>query len=676
MKISLLPTHKLLIPDRLYGLSVMLTLALFISNTLYADQAALLEQTTLVANIANVDDPVPTRASYQSSGNFAIASPNYVDATVLVFDFGSTASVSQAILQLPLEDYYPQAGAVSLKVFAYPAFGPTDLNDFSAGSKIPVSEFDALSVMDVNGIISVNVTGVTNAILGVSPTVAYRIVSSLLPKDVTEGFPVFRGAKFAANPAMEFSPGAPPVAPGDSVNFDGHYLTLPGLSAPGVGAYNVTLRLTDSANLVFALHSAQDITTPGLIDGSSLTGTQLLDCSAFSAPPGAQALLPGAPVYSSLSGTLEIPRLHYDGKLYSAQLQLVGAGEPLMFSLNAVTELTPSSSNVLSLMEVGGSLSIQPSLDFIPLCHGWILIGDTKTNSLVERNIITGQTGRVYPFNTTPDQMMLDAANQMVYLTTQPASERLYKLNLATGTITYNLIREDGRHFVPKMLSLGEDGNIFALLFDPNYEDEADPPAENGLWMGILNTNAQPLRPSIPLDSPVRLAYDPVRMHLIGTTVSNVVSFLYDPATHELSFVPGTDIPVGVGCTDLSISPNGYRLAYSCPQGNAPEPRLSIIDMNPLDYYDADGEWNLENSPISAVFTPDGETLVATDGVKLYFFNVFNHLLRTAYTLDLPEGQTVQKVRLSRDGDLVILFISAPLGQTQGQVYWLPLPSF
>jgi hypothetical protein len=265
----------------------------------------------------------------------------------------------------------------------------------------------------------------------------------------------------------------------------------------------------------------------------------------------------------------------------------------------------------------------------------------------------------------------------VVYLTTQPASQRLYKLDLVTGQISNYPLREEGRRFIPISLSAGEDGNVFSILFDPNYKkEEPSGPAEFGLWMGIMNSRGQFVRPNIAMEEPTRIDYDPTRKHVVVATESNLATFIFDSETLALDFVPDTDIPVGSGCTDFSISPDGYRLAYSCPEGNATVPRNSIIDMNPLDYYDADGEWKLNDAPLSAGFTLDGETLVATDGVKLYFFNVFNHLLRRAYNLDLPEGETVRKVRVSRDGQLVMVFMQASLDDPVGKIYWLSLPSF
>ena len=44
-----------------------------------------------------------TDASYVSTGGWAVTGRDFIDAAVAVFDFSSTASVSQATLSLPIE---------------------------------------------------------------------------------------------------------------------------------------------------------------------------------------------------------------------------------------------------------------------------------------------------------------------------------------------------------------------------------------------------------------------------------------------------------------------------------------------------------------------------------------------------------------------------------------------
>ncbi|MDP1932695.1 MAG: hypothetical protein Q8L60_14670 [Gammaproteobacteria bacterium] len=651
---------------------------LAVCSTVSADQAILVEEAVLVESNPKPDQPV-FRASYKTSDGWAVTSPTYIDAATMVFDFGTTSSVSQAIISLPLEAIFTREGKAPLRVYVFADDGAIDLFDYKAGSTIPVAEFDAVVASGGNSsaVITLNVTGAVNATLPTSRYVGFRIQSTAVPADVTPGFPVWTGVKFRPFYSLEFSTGTPAPAPTDRPRFDGFTLSVPGLSAPGVGVFNVALALVDANNSEFALSAATDITPPGSISGSGLRGMSLLDCNAFTAPPGSQTLTPGAPVFNVNTGILEVPSVLFSGKEFSVQMQYLQGSNPMRFSLISFTEVTSGIAvPVNSITQFGGSLIIEPSQDFIPLCHGWVLIGDTSRNALVERNVISGETGGVYKFNTIPDQMLLDPDAGVVYLTTHPESQRLYQLDLHTGAFTYHRLREGGRSFIPRDMALGENGNVFTLLFDPVYDLEENGPAEEGLWMGIFNRDGDPEVPAIPLLSPIRIEYDPAQRHLFLATESNLVTFDFNVETQDITIVPGTDIPVGSGCTDFSISPGGQRLAYSCPQGNEPDPHTSIVDIDPRDYYNTDGEWYLENSPVSATFDQTGNVLIATDGIKLYYFDTRMHLLHDSYDLGLPDGEVVKQVRLSRDGKLVLIFIESGLNAKSGKIYWVPLPSF
>jgi hypothetical protein len=272
--------------------------------------------------------------------------------------------------------------------------------------------------------------------------------------------------------------------------------------------------------------------------------------------------------------------------------------------------------------------------------------------------------------------MLLDPDVGRVFFTTHPASLRMYQLDIAAGAFTFHRLSDGGRDFVPVDMALGENGEVFTLLFDPLYELEENGPAAEGLWLGLFNRNGNATTAAIPLQSPIRVEYDRAKRHVFLITESNLVTFDFDPASRAITFVPGTDIPVGSGCTDFSISPDGERLAYSCPQGNEKEPHTAIVDMDPRKYYDTDGEWYLENAPVSAVFDKSGEVLIASDGVKLYFFDVKTHLLHSSFALALEDGETLKKLRLSLDGKFVMLLLEAGLNDPQSKIYWVSLPEF
>ena len=65
----------------------------------------------------------------------------------------------------------------------------------------------------------------------------------------------------------------------------------------------------------------------------------------------------------------------------------------------------------------------------------------------------------------------MDEANGAIYMTVHPETKRLYKLDLNTGAITYNFVTQNiagyDYRWALRDLALGEDGNVFALMYDP-----------------------------------------------------------------------------------------------------------------------------------------------------------------------------------------------------------------
>ena len=125
----------------------------------------------------------------------------------------------------------------------------------------------------------------------------------------------------------------------------------------------------------------------------------------------------------------------------------------------------------------------------------------------------------------------------------------------------------------------------------------------------------------------------------------------------------------------VEITPNGRRLAYVCPNGNNEDhSHLSIHDLDPLDYYNPDGEWYLGATPISATFSPEGDMLIAADDSKVTFFDVVTHLPIDTFDLGIGADEVVKKIRISRDEELLLVFIENELDASNGKMYWMPMP--
>ncbi|MBL4728141.1 MAG: hypothetical protein JKY40_02065, partial [Gammaproteobacteria bacterium] len=79
-------------------------------------------------------------ASYVSSDGWAVTGTDFIDAAVAVFDFNTTASVSQATLTLPIETVYTQNGVAPLEIYMYSDNGVVEFTDYSTGFSAAIAE--------------------------------------------------------------------------------------------------------------------------------------------------------------------------------------------------------------------------------------------------------------------------------------------------------------------------------------------------------------------------------------------------------------------------------------------------------------------------------------------------------------------------------------------------------
>jgi len=676
----------------------------FISMTVEADDAVLVDRAVLVELNPVVEEQEETQqegsegdgsgtqststpaelaanrsANYISSGGWAVTARNYIDAATMVFDFGANSSVAAASLILPIEQVYTQNGVAPVRIFFFSDNGLIDHNDYSLGFQIPVAEVD----VGLSDTLELDVTGPVNAALASGRYVGFRVVSSVPPDQVQDGFPSWTGVKFLSDQyRLSFSPGAAPATDPKSPQFDGFVLEQPNVTVPGIGEADVQLTLFDPNLHLFELTRAEvreTITTP-----PPSSGLGLLNCSTFSAPEAAPVVTAGAASYSVNSGILDIPSTNMNGEQVALRLEYIEGTDPWIFETLTINEVSSGPSTAIA-SGLSGGITVEPTQDFVPLCHGWVLLGDSIRNRVVERNLITGETGATYPFNTSPDQFTLDEPNGNVFMTVHPESARLYKLDLATGDISWGHVSQTfdteflsfTYRFSVRDVAIGEDGNIFTLLVDNSLDEPGPgiPWTETGLWLGLMDPTANFLTPSIPLEEPIRVEYDQVQDHVFLATESNLATFDFDPTFNEMTFIQGTDIPVGLGCTDLTISPDGQRLAYSCPEGNRSYAETSIVDMTADDYFNADGEWFLDGPPVSATFNNEGTILLASDNKQLYFFDVVTHLLLENFELGLQEEEVIRKIRYSKDGDLIYVYLENPVHGLNSKFYWLKTPA-
>ncbi len=67
--------------------------------------------------------------------------------------------------------------------------------------------------------------------------------------------------------------------------------------------------------------------------------------------------------------------------------------------------------------------------------------------------------------------------------------------------------------------------------------------------------------------------------------------------------------------------------------------------------------------------------LIAADGSQLFFFDVVTHLLIEKYDIGKSANESVKKIRLSRDGDVLMVLMANDLDSPNGKIYWMPMPN-
>lgn len=262
----------------------------------------------------------------------------------------------------------------------------------------------------------------------------------MAPSAVTLGIPAFTGVKFKTGAArLEFVPGTPPASSPSSSSFGGFTLEVPNIGVPSIGQVYAQFKLIDPNGQIFRLNTAQ-VTGTGT-QTPLVSGLQLFDCNAFSAPSGSAIVATGSSTYSINSGIIDVPDTTFNGSQFSVRMELIEGTNPPQFELLSFTAIATESGAAIE-SDITGGLIVEPTQDFIPACHGWIVIGDSIRNRVVERNVISGETGKVYPFNTTPDQMTFDEPRGLIYFTVYPEATRLYKLNLHTGKFSNKFVSQ------------------------------------------------------------------------------------------------------------------------------------------------------------------------------------------------------------------------------------------
>jgi len=313
--------------------------------------------------------------------------------------------------------------------------------------------------------------------------------------------------------------------------------------------------------------------------------------------------------------------------------------------------------------------TIGPSEAVVALCNAQTLVGNQVTNQLEVRTS-TGTIGSSYQLPDKPYDIVYDAATNFAYATlfnTMAATTDLIRVNMTTGTVTSIPIGGLGLH-----LALGNNGLVFVSMSDVASFPNRPIALVDGPNGTLIKTFAIPYGGALmAYDRNANLFY----LADEGASPSKLERYGFDPMTQMLTLAQSR-ANAGNNGVDLTISPDGLHVAFSCTQGNATTPiDYKLHDINAADLNATFGTWTTGQYPTAAVFSPDNLRLFATNGSTMRRFGVASHaLLGGESILTTCTNGSVRRMAMSPGGTLQYVLTKCGSPPTSGRLsrYYFP----
>ena len=314
----------------------------------------------------------------------------------------------------------------------------------------------------------------------------------------------------------------------------------------------------------------------------------------------------------------------------------------------------------IDLKSISGPLHLEYSFkNTIPLSDGWIITADNSSKVLIV-NVLTGQVGKSFQLNATPNDMVIDFDRGLL-LVTMNTSSKLAKINIYDETISYISLpyqastienADSGRVFVRLIHDVGaSDAKPWIVDYVLDTVTEMD--CDDGVGYGDLYAfNAK---------------YNYLFIGDTGINPSTLWKYSYDPQTGALSLIEKSELDrFGSNGIDLKLSPDGEHLVFCNGGGNSLG--FDIFDINPHDFSQRYGVFDSYLNPYSGCFSHDNKYFIAQDRIYTILFDVNTHaLISTIYRpFTGSDGDAAnEKVYFSR-GDKLIFYFN---GSNEGYMY-------
>lgn len=292
-----------------------------------------------------------------------------------------------------------------------------------------------------------------------------------------------------------------------------------------------------------------------------------------------------------------------------------------------------------------GSVSLTfPCECFVPLCNGWIFLGNKTANQIWNYNAVKGSLDQIYQLSASPNVMAYDPAYSFLYVGMDGATE-LAKINLNNGTVTNIPIPYPAGY-----LSIGPAGKVFVgYAFSFSAPQGEDISLVDGVANSTVTTYNFQVLASQYLES-VQPGYDAANDVLmvpsVGWSTGAVYSFSFNSSTDALT--SSQSVSLNNYLNGLAVSPNGSHAMV--------EAGGSFADVSPANLNSVSAYYPGGVSLQCGDFSPDSQYFVTcpVGSSTLYVYNTSTY--GTTKTVTLPDPATW--VGFSRGGGIIYALTS------------------
>lgn len=310
----------------------------------------------------------------------------------------------------------------------------------------------------------------------------------------------------------------------------------------------------------------------------------------------------------------------------------------------------------------GDGLLLPDTEDFVPLCDGWVLLGDKDDNTILVYNHLIDLTMFEFPLVAAPTLMAFDYTSGLLYVAMESSTE-LSIVHVPAQTVS---TVELGASI--KGIAVADPGNAFVTL-----DDAATAPSREVVWVSGLGAGV--IDSWLGVGWEPMIAYDNASTRLFLASEDGSLRRLlfeedpedvFDLVEDELIFGAGT------GCRQLTVSPGGGRVALTCSEGNGIG--YTIFDFAGGELTTVNGEWATGAFPGAGQFSIGGGRLAATNGADLFVFNSGTHLKEIKEPVNLSDCQFNEAldVGFSAGDGLAYGLFRCGLAGDSAKLFWLP----